>query len=224
MHGLFLFFATFVVALGVTMPWRHARRRGFNLLSDTLGVLDVMGEGLETVGAAIPANIAATPMGGVLQRMVQTNPWQAAWLQNVNPAGAQAAHSPREDLDPLPFREQNNNGVVDATHTQLVFLARPQRPWRGERLLVSAFTTITGLDPFAPLVITLPFFVGMATVGAAQGNFPLGSFQRDGFGVRLSMPSAGQGTDIVIEIASLLTPTGTDTITVTIGAIGRAVR
>lgn len=187
-------------------------------------MLDVMGEGLETVGAQ---GAAPAPMAGVLQRMVQqTNVQHAPWLQNVNPAGAQAAHTPREDLDPLPFREQNNNGVIDATHTQLVFLARPQRPFRGERLLVQAFTNdpTTIPDPFAPLVITLPFFVGMATVGAAQGNFPLSAFQRDGFGVRLSMPSAGQGTDIVIEIASLLTPAGTDTITVTIGAIGRAVR
>ena len=64
----------------------------------------------------------------------------------------------------------------------------------------------------------------MATVGAAQGNFPLSAFQRDGFGVRLSMPSAGQGTDIVIEISSLVTPAAGVTITVTIGAIGRAVR
>ncbi len=186
-------------------------------------MLDVMGEDMQTVGAAAPN----APMAGVLARMRAQAPAPIRhWANNVSPQGAQTTHAPQEDLDPLPFREQNNNGVIDATHTALVFISRPQRPFRGERLIVQAFTNnpTTIPDPFAPLVITLPFFVGMATVGSAQGNFPLSTFQRDGFGVRLSFPASGQGTDIVIEIASLLTPAGTDTITVTLGAIGGAVR
>jgi|ERR1051326_787084 hypothetical protein len=174
-------------------------------------------------GVVGAANMA--PMAGVLARMQAQHPAAAAhWTQNVTPQGAMTTHAPKEDTDMLPFDEILNGGVIDATHTELRFVAQPQRPYRGERLIAAAFTSISGLDAFAPLVVDGLPVVGVAPISSATGRFPLSAFKPEAFGVRMSWPGSGQGTRIVITVVSLLTPTGADTITVTLGAFGGAVR
>jgi hypothetical protein len=161
--------------------------------------------------AATPANLAAA---------VAAAHATPAWMKPGVPSGVS---TPEEEMDFLPFDEELNNGVFDATHTELRFISLPQRPFRGERLIISAFSS-TVSDPLSNIVIDPAVYVGAVQIGSTQGRASATAFAPTAFGVRLSFPRAGQGTRIFIPLATLVTLTGTDKIAVSVQVIGRAVR
>jgi hypothetical protein len=174
---------------------------------------------------------AQAPMMGVLQRMIAQNPGAAAaamhpahWSAAVTHQGAQTVQAPKEDQDMLPMRELNNNGVLDSTHPVLEFQALPQRPFRGERFIVTAFTNIAGQDPYDPLFITGLPVVGVAPIASSPGRFPLRAFRENAFDILLTFPSAGQGTIIDVQVGTLLALGAGQTISVVLGIFGKAVR
>jgi hypothetical protein len=176
--------------------------------------------GLQVIGA--PINLGSFLGKGAIP-MTQSNmvaagvpPWMAAGV----PTGVSV---PSEELDFLPFDEVLNSGVIDPTHTSLEFEAFPQRPFRGERIIISAVSDL-GVDSLFALVITPAIFVGATQVGATQGRMPAAAFAAQAFGVRLSFPRAAQGTRIFIPILSLITPGTGHSISVSVGVMGRAVR
>jgi hypothetical protein len=169
-------------------------------MSLVLGGLDVVGdddttegEGLVTLGAARRVVRVATPR----------------WMRG---ATSQGVSRPQEELDFLPFELVSLAAAGDTG----VLIARPQRPFRGERLVMER----TGAGD---AVIDPAIFVGAVQVGASQGAAPVSAFSSESFGVRMSFPAAGQGTEIKIFVRAITVP-GPDPLVVTAVLFGRTMR
>lgn len=148
-----------------------------------------------------------------------------AWLANAH---TQGVSTPQEELDFLPL------SAVDFTNQTLVLQdhddqleALPQRPFRGERLILQAVYIAsvggTARDGLFQMFITPALYIGAVQVGATQGQMPASAFGPNAFGVRLSMPTAGQGTRIYLPFR-FVGIAGGDRIIVNGGIFGRAVR
>jgi hypothetical protein len=144
---------------------------------------------------------------------VQRPGWRAGQL-------APGVVAPDQGLLPLPLTGSTGTDTFTATLATITFQGRLQKPFRGERLLVSAVRT------------------GASAVGRIRGQLFVGTdlqqVQIQGFdieqvgsptafGVRLTMTPAQPGVDI--SLVTTLNPalTGTDTILVTITLLGRVV-
>ena len=174
---------------------------------------------LSVIGAAAP-RLLTPPRAGIALRGPAP-----AWLANAHQQGIS---TPAEELDFLPL------STVDYTNGTLVLQdhddelnALPQRPFRGERLILQAVyvATVGGTarDGLFQMFITPALYVGAVQVGATQGQMPASAFGPNAFGVRLSMPTAGQGTRIYLPFR-FVGIAGGDRIIVSGGIFGRAVR
>lgn len=179
---------------------------------------DVVGDGDE-VGALLQR-----ASGGRPNAIAQPSMLRVARPNWLHPVGVpQGVTVPNEELDYLPFESV----TFDSTHGDGILVAFPQRPFRGERLVLSGFLQLAagGISDAGNLVVINPaIFVGATQVGSTQGSTPISTFSPTAFGVRLSFPSAGQGTRIAIPIRTLATLAAGDTIVVSGTVIGRAVR
>jgi hypothetical protein len=129
------------------------------------------------------------------------------------------------DYCPLDGYDDTNGGAV-AVDVADDLVAFPQRPFRGERLVLQATYIPAGggaADVLFGLVIGPAIFVGAVQVGATQGRMPGSAFGATAFGVRLSFPTAGQGTRINIPFSFAGVAVGARLI-VAGGIFGRAVR
>lgn len=134
----------------------------------------------------------------------------------MNATTSQGVSRPQEELDFLPFTPASI--AIGALTGQLI--ANPQRPMRPERLIMDALSA--GASAVANVVIDPAIYVGAVQVGATQGSVPIAAFGATAFGVRLSMPAAGQGTDVKILVRLLAAAAA---ITVITGVMfGRAMR
>jgi len=134
----------------------------------------------------------------------------------MNATTSQGVSRPQEEMDFLPF----DQAAFAIAQTTGILIARPQRPFRGERLILNAIFS-TGADASANFVIDPAIYVGAVQVGASQGATPIAAFSAQAFGVRLSVPAAGQGTEIKIFLRALTTAVAA---IVTGTLIGRAMR
>lgn len=184
-------------------------------MSLVVGEFDVVGdddEGYAVIGATPARNAHASRLARHAPVRVPTPRW-------MNAATSQGVSRPQEELDVLPFEPL----TIAENGTQGVLIARPQRPFRGERLIVGAAEITSGDDVAHLATINPAIYVGAVQVGAAQGAIPFRAFGPDAFGVRLSWPAAGQGTDIKIYVVlTTAAPAGGVICTATI--IGRAMR
>ena len=147
-----------------------------------------------------------------------------SWLENAH---TQGVSTPNEELDFLPLSQVNftNGGAGAIDHTDEL-QSNPQRPFRGERLILQCvYITAAGVtrDALFQMTINPALYVGAIQVGATQGNMPASAFGPNSFGVRLSMPTAGQGTRIYLPFTVVGIGAG-DRIQVSGGIFGRAVR
>ena len=137
----------------------------------------------------------------------------------MNATTSQGVSRPNEEMDYLPFTSVT---IAQAAATGTLN-ARPQRPFRGERLVLGALNVTAGTSAVDNATINPAIFVGATQVGAAQGGAPFAVFAADAFGVRLTFPPAGQGTDInVYTVLLAVAPAGGVALTGTI--IGRSMR
>lgn len=146
------------------------------------------------------------------------------WMRNATPQGIS---TPDEELDYLPLDPFDfTNGGLAPVPVDDELTAFPQRPFRGERLVLTCILITAGNPPanqlFA-LLVTPAIFVGAVQVGATQGAMPGEAFAPTAFGVRLSFPTAGQGTRIVVPFQFPNVGVG-DRLVVAGGIFGRAVR
>jgi len=162
---------------------------GDDLHGDLDGDMDGDMEGLSTVGRGRRRRRRA---GASAQIAVPTPRW-------MNATTSQGVSRPQEDLDFLSFTPL----TIAAGATTGTLTSQPQRPFRGERLILQATNVTAGTDASGTATINPAIFVGAVQVGATQGGTPFQAFRADAFGVRLSWPSAGQGT--VINIPVVLT-------------------
>lgn len=135
------------------------------------------------------------------------------WMRGTT---TQGVSRPEEEMDFLPFDAL----TIPIAGTTGVLIGRPQRPFRGERLIMGAVSA--GVNFAFGVVIDPAIFVGAVQVGSSQGSTPISAFGADAFGVRLSVPPAGQGTEVKIFVRALVPAVAAIAVTATI--IGRAMR
>jgi hypothetical protein len=176
---------------------------------------------LAVIGAA-----AAAAQRGLLNPAARALgiPQVPAWLKTAH---TQGVSTPDEELDFLPLTSDDfTNGTMAPVDHEAELNALPQRPFRGERLILQALYVAAGgatLDGLFHVVISPALYIGAVQVGATQGRMPASAFGPQAFGVRLSMPVAGQGTRIYLPFIALGIGPG-DRIFVSGGIFGRAVR
>lgn len=180
-------------------------------MSLVLGGFDVVGDDeadYGEVGASVPRRKA------IMRRPVRVP--TPSWM---NATTSQGVSRPQEDMDYLPF----TSVTVAAAAFNGTLTCRPQRPFRGERLVLGALNVTAGTSAVNNATINPAIYVGAVQVGAAQGSTPFAVFAADAFGVRLTFPSAGQGTDInIFSVLLAAAPAGGVALTGTI--IGRSMR
>lgn len=127
---------------------------------------------------------------------------------------------PGERLQPLPLSPNLNNGVFAAAFQTIQFNARPQVPFKGERLLVSVRRTgAAGVS-----IQATSFLVGTKLQQVQQGNFDIEFFAATAFGVRFSLDAAEPGVDITLSASAVPAVAGTDLVAVSIVILGRAMQ
>jgi hypothetical protein len=177
---------------------------------------DWEGDDFTTVGAGmrIPPRQGAK---SIARPMLQLPP-RPAWRNAVAPGVPQ----PGQGLEPLPLTG-NPTPTFTAAIAAVTFDARPQRPFRAERLLVSvrrAGASAAGLS-----VVTSGVFIGTNLQQAELGNMDIEFFGPTAFGVRLNLVSAVPGMLIRLPLTlqgGVLA--GADTITVVMTFLGRTIR
>jgi len=127
--------------------------------------------------------------------------------------------APDQGLLPLPLTGTNGN-TFDVNNANITFEGQLQKPFRGERLLVSVVRT--GATAVGRLISQL--FVGTDLQQLDVTGFDAEQVGDPGaFGVRLTMKPAQPGVFIRL-VTALSTPvTGTDTIFATVTVLGRNV-
>jgi len=183
---------------------------GDDLMGDMEGDMDGDDmQGMSTIGRGRRRRRGARGAGPIT---VPTPRW-------MNATTSQGVSRPQEDLDFLSFTPL----TIAAGATTGTLTSQPQRPFRGERLILNATNITAGTDATGTATINPAIFVGAVQVGATQGATPFQAFRADAFGVRLSWPSAGQGTTINIPVVlTTVAPAGGVAISGTV--FGRAMR
>jgi len=184
---------------------------------------DVMGAGMVTTGmevvgyeddgSAVYGARRPLPRRGVSRIAVQRPNWRATTL-------APGVIAPDQGLLPLPMTGRTGTNTFTAALPTITFQGQIQKPFRGERLLVS--TVRTGATAVGRLIGQL--FVGTDLQQLDIDGFDLEQVGTpNAFGVRLTMKPAQPGVFIrlVTTLNSVLT--GTDTIATTITLLGRLV-
>lgn len=180
---------------------------------DVVGHDDVEGEIMGEVLGAIQHALARR--GGGHHRMHALPP-KPQWREQLAPG---VIH-PDEGMVPLPLSAQAGGGTFTATLTQITFQGQLQKPFRGERILVSVVRT--GASSTGRLLTQ--FFVGTDLQQADITSWDLELVgQANAFGTRLTMKAAEPG----VLIRALITPSvalaGTDTIQANVLLLGRIV-
>lgn len=187
---------------------------GLDVVGDDLDGDDMDGddmEGMSTIGRGRRRRARHGARGGG-QIAVPTPRW-------MNATTSQGVSRPQEDLDFLSFTPL----TIAAGGTTGTLTSQPQRPFRGERLILNATNITAGTDASGTATINPAIFVGAVQVGSTQGATPFQAFRADAFGVRLSWPAAGQGTTINIPtVLTTVAPAGGVAISGTV--FGRAMR
>lgn len=187
---------------------------GMNVVGDDLSG-DMDGDdmsGMSTIGRGRRRGHGHAQQGGGQQIAVPTPAW-------MNATTSQGVSRPQEDLDFLSFQPL----TIAAGGTTGTLTSQPQRPFRGERLILTATNITAGTDASGTATINPAIFVGAVQVGSTQGATPFQAFRADAFGVRLSWPAAGQGTTINIPcVLTTVAPAGGVALAGTV--FGRAMR
>jgi len=129
---------------------------------------------------------------------------------------------PDEGLVPLPMTPLQGSppGTFTATVTQIIFQGQLQKPFRGERPLISVIRT--GASAVGRILVQA--FVGTDLQGAEIFSWDIELLAQPGaFGTRLTMKQAEPGVQIRFISTISQAPTGTDTVAVQLQVLGRIV-
>lgn len=185
-----------------------------------------MGRMLQTTGFDDQDHLAVIGAGGLMPNAPKIQmAMKPNWMGFTSPQGVSA---PNEELDFLPLGKADSGVLAAAGDFDGKLEGNPQRPFRGERVVLMAIHYTAAPGPVASqalwrVIITPAIYVGASQVGATQGDMPGSAFDATAFGVRLSFPSAGQGTRIYIPFTVPALLLG-ERIIISGGIFGRAVR
>jgi hypothetical protein len=179
---------------------------------ETMGE-EVLGDELEgwaTVGAA--------PRRAAPPRMLRVPP-KPAWRAAVAPG----VPMPGQGMELLPLTNPAGAPTFTAALAAFNMEARPQRPFRAERLLVTVRRN--GASAAGLIVVCTGIFIGTQLQQLELGTFDIEFFGPTAFGVRLDLISATPGMLVRLPIqlqGGVLA--GADTIAVSMVFLGRSIR
>jgi hypothetical protein len=174
---------------------------------------DIMGEGDDDddieVGAA--RRRGKRRKGGTIR--VRPPSWRQTQV-------APGVIAPDQGMVPLPLTGLTNNGTFSLAVQSMTLQGQIQKPFRGERLLVS--TVRTGTSAVGRLITQL--FVGTDLQQGDVSGFDLEQVGNpQAFGVRLTMKPAQPGVFIRLIVALNVPLAGSDTILTTVTLLGRII-
>jgi len=184
--------------------------------------METMGEELDgdVMGDDLDGDVMGySTVGAARRRAVARLPAKPGWRHGIATNGV---NLPRPGLEPLPMVPNVANGQFDATNVGAIIThsARPQRPFRGERLLVFvARVADAGVVP-PGMVMTSGVFVGTQLQQLQIGEINLETYGPGAFGVRHAHSPAAPGIDINIGTRLTVAPTGTQKVQVSIQILG----
>lgn len=179
------------------------------IMGELMGDYDV--DGFDVVGAAARRRAKKKALARRLKL-----PQKPGWRNQLAPGVIQ----PDEGMVPLPLSPNTNNGIFAAGGGTIIFSGQLQKPYRPERLLVSAVRT--GASATGRLLGQL--FVGTDLQQADISGFDVEIFGNPtAFGTRLTCKAAEPGVLIRLLVTPTSFPTGTDTILLTCSFAGRVV-
>jgi hypothetical protein len=179
--------------------------RHFEVIGDELDGGEIMGGGYDEVVGAVTAS------GRVMKL-----PPKPGWRSQLAPGVIQ----PDEGMIPLPLVGNIGSNTFTAAVNQITFQGTLQKPFRGERLLVS--TVRTGASAIGRLLTLL--FVGTDLQLADINGIDIELVGQAGaFGTRLTMKAAEPGVLVRFQSTLSTALAGTDTILVSMMLLGRVV-
>lgn len=182
---------------------------------DVLGD-DVLGdEGYATVGASRGHLAAARAVANRGRQVKLALPSKPQWRSRLAPG----VPGPSAGLQPLPLVPQTAGGVFAAAVNNISFQARPQAPFRPERMLAS----VRRSGAAGVTILANNIFVGRDLQMVELGSFDIEFFGPTAFGVRMTWNQAEPGQLIRIDCSTSTAPAGGDTLSVSILLLGQAV-
>lgn len=176
---------------------------------DLLG-FDVLGDGDDDVQGTDDLLGAQVAPGGLKN---------ARWARQLR-QGAPGAPAISEMMLPLGLGSAT---VTSTSSTSFVLTAIPQLAYRGERVILSAFTTKNGTIDAAALFEVTDIKVGQRSQLVSPQAIPAVAFTPTAFGVRLALDPAVPGITITVSCRYIGPALGEDeTATITGTILGRA--
>lgn len=188
-----------------------------DLMGDLMGEdgdeLSLVGEGDDGEELGIRLARATLPAKGRMLRLPQRPGWRAQVAPGVG--------VPREAMQPLPLTPAANNGTFTSAISSINYSARPQRPFRGERL----FASVARQGPSAQgiLLVLGAVIVGTTVQQVEVGDLPLDMFAPTSFGSRMSLDQAQPGVLITAPVSLRGTLVSPDEIGVALTLLGRTI-
>lgn len=192
-------------------------------MPDVLG-WDVVGEDDELEGAEDYEDIDGDMMGAArpVRRIVPVRrpalrlPAKPGWRKAQVTPGVNA---PDQMLYPLPLTGVEGSAFAVGT-TSINFLGRPQKPFRGERLVITFARPSTSAGV---LLIVTAISVGTDLQMVELGSMPAEAFSPTAFGVRLKMKPAAVGNEVSVRMSAVGVFGAGDTIPTAVAIFGRVI-
>jgi len=143
-------------------------------------------------------------------------PPKPAWRKMGVAPGVSA---PGALLQPLPLRGETNNGVFTASITSILFQGIPQRPFRGERLVIAARQTATSAVQLRVQTLT----VGTNVQSVQVADMPIEAFAAQAYDVRMKLQPAQPGVLIQCQIYAVGTFAQNEEIPCAVVLLGHAI-
>jgi len=150
-------------------------------MTDILGE-DIMGEEFEVEG---DDDLEGAGRARVVRPTLRLPP-KPQWRKMGVAPGVSA---PSALLQPLPLRGETNNGVFTSDVTSILFQGIPQRPFRGERLVIAARQTAASAVQLRVQTLT----VGTNVQSVQVADMPIEAFAASAFDVRMKLQPAQPG-------------------------------
>lgn len=158
-----------------------------------------------------PRQLMAPRLGAPLTSPL---PWRAPQL-------APGVMAPFEGLVPLPLIPNAGGGTFTSVVNNISFQGRPQKPFRGERLVASVRRSA---GAGGVLILAQSIFVGTDLQQAFAGGIDIEIFAANSVDVRMVFTSAQPGIEYsILCTPSIAVPVG-ETVSVSLTVLGRIVQ
>jgi len=180
-------------------------------MADILGE-DIMGDDYELEGDDDLEGAGRTRIARPSLRLPPKPTWRKMGV-------APGVSAPSALLQPLPLRGEQNNGVFTSNVTSILFQGIPQRPFRGERLVIAARQTASSAIQLRVQTLT----VGTNVQSVQVADMPIEAFAAQAYDVRMKLQPAQPGVLVQCQIYAVGTFQQNEEIPCAVVLLGHAI-